>query len=205
MSFVSRLSEKSWENPGSSPADGQGERPPAAQVVMIVYFGVAAVLFGLVTSAYLMRMGMPGMAHGPIGGWRPLPEPPLLWLNTGLLVLASVSWEAGRTAGRRGARAAGWVLAAGLVGILFLAGQLLLWSQLVAAGHGLRGDPAAAFFYLITALHGLHVIGGLWFWARAMRELRAGRPAALRVQLTAAYWLFLLLVWLLMLALFMAT
>ena len=63
----------------------------------------------------------------------------------------------------------------------------------MAAGHGLRGDPAAAFFYLITALHGLHVIGGLWFWARAMLDLRAGRDAVLPVQLTAAYWHFLLL------------
>ena len=98
-----------------------------------------------------------------------------------------------------------WGLAAGLLGILFLACQLLLWSRLAAAGHGLRGDPAASFFYLITALHGLHVAGGLWFWGRAMQDLRAGRQAALRVELTATYWHFLLLVWLLMLALFVAT
>ena len=172
---------------------------------MILYFGVAAVLFGLVSSAYLMRMGMPGMAHGPMGGWRPLPEPPLLWINTGILLLASFAWEGARIGVRRGHRPVAWGLAAGLLGILFLVCQLLLWSRFIAAGHGPRGDPAAAFFYLITALHGLHVAGGLWFWARAMLALRGEGDAALRFQLTATYWHFLLLVWLLMLVLFVAT
>ena len=201
MSLIARLTEKSWE---SRPAAPETDRPPAAKVLLILYFGVAVVLFGLVTSAYLMRMGMPGMAHGPMGGWRPLPEPPLLWVNTGILLLASLAAEAARIAAR-GGRPLGWGVAAGLLGLLFLLGQLLLWRQLVDAGHGLRGDPAAAFFYLITALHGLHVLGGLYFWARAMLAVRGEGNAALRFQLTAAYWHFLLLVWLLMLGLFVAT
>lgn len=205
MSLFTRLAEKSWETPGSPHLAPETYRPPAAKVLMILYFGVAAILFGLVSSAYLMRMGMPGMAHGPIGGWRPLPEPPLLWANTGILFLASVAWEGARIGVGRGRRVAGWGLAAGLLGILFLASQLLLWRQYIAAGHGLRGDPAAAFFYLITALHGLHLLGGLWFWARAMLDLGAERDVALRFQLTATYWHFLLLVWLLLLVLFVAT
>lgn len=205
MSLFARLGEKSWEHPGSWHADPETYRPPAAKVLLVLYFGVAAMLFTLVTSAYLMRMGLAGMAHGPMGDWQPVPEPPLLWVNTGILALASVAWEGAQIGVRRGSRPIGWGLAAGLLGVLFLAGQLLLWNRLVAAGHGLRGDPAAAFFYLITALHGLHVIGGLWFWARAMLKLRAGRHAVLPVQLTAAYWHFLLLVWLLMVGLFVST
>jgi cytochrome c oxidase subunit 3 len=205
MSMWSRLTEKSWQQSGSAHAVRESDRPPAAKVVLILYFGVAAILFGLVSSAYLMRMGMAGMAHGPMGGWRPVPEPPLLWINSLILLLASVAWEAARIGGRRGQRPVAWTMAAGLLGMLFLACQLLLWNRLVAAGHGLRGDPAAAFFYLITALHGLHVAGGLWFWGRAMRDLGAGCHAALRVELTATYWHFLLLVWLALLALFVAT
>lgn len=205
MSLVSRLAEKSWETPGASPAVGGSDRPPAAKVVLVLYFGVAAVLFGLVTSAYLMRMGMPGMGHGEMGGWRPLAEPPLLWANTITLFLASFAWEAARISARRGRQAGIWAFSAGLLGIIFLIGQLMLWRELVAAGHGLRGDPAAAFFYLITALHGVHVLGGLYFWARALLGLGAGPGVALRIQLTATYWHFLLFVWLVMLGLFVAT
>ena len=205
MSLLARLSERSWESPGGDHVDPEAYRPPAAKVVLILYFGVAAVLFGLVTSAYLMRMGAPGMGHGPMAGWRPLPEPPLLWVNTAILVLASVAWDGARIGVRRGQGPVGWGLAAGVLGIMFVAGQLLLWSRFIAAGHGLSGDPAAAFFYLITALHGLHVAGGLWFWSQAMLALRGDGDAALRFQLTATYWHFLLLVWLVMLGLFVAT
>jgi len=201
MSLIARLTEKSWQ---SRPAPPETDRPPAAKVLLILYFGVAAVLFGLVTSAYLMRMGVAGMAHGPMAGWRPLPEPLLLWVNTGMLMLASVAWEGARIVSRE-RRPVEWGAAAGLLGLLFLAGQLLLWNRLTDAGHGLRGDPAAAFFYLITGLHGLHVVGGLYFWARAMLASGDEGNAALRFQLTASYWHFLLLVWLLMLGLFVAT
>src|SRR5687767_1234383 len=101
MSLWSRLAEKSWLQPGTAPAVRATARPPAAKVLLILYFGVAAILFGLVSSAYLMRMGMPGMAHGPMGGWRPVPEPPLLWINSFILLLASVAWEAARIGVRR--------------------------------------------------------------------------------------------------------
>jgi cytochrome c oxidase subunit 3 len=204
MSLLGRLAEKSWETPGSRHAAPETHRPPAANVVLILYFGVATVLFGLVTSAYLMRMGVPGMAHAPMGGWRSLPEPPLLWVNSGVLILASLAWERARIITRE-RRPAEWGLAAGLLGMLFLVGQLFLWSQLRKAGHDLTADPAAAFFYLITALHGLHVLGGLYFWARAVFAPGNAQNAALRFQLTAIYWHFVLLVWLLMVALFVAT
>jgi cytochrome c oxidase subunit 3 len=204
MSLFARLAEKSWQDPGSRHAAPETYRPPAAKVVLILYFGVAAVLFGLVTSAYLMRMGVSGMAHGPMGGWQRLPEPPLLWVNTGVLILASLAWERTRIIARE-RRPLEWGLAAGLLGMLFLFGQLQLWSQLRNAGHGLANDPAAAFFYLITALHGLHVLGGLYFWARALVVPGGEESVALRIQLTATYWHFLLLVWLLMVALFVAT
>ena len=59
------------------------------------------------------------------------------------------------------------LLAAGLFAFAFLAGQLMVWRQLAAAGYFLTANPANAFFYLITALHGLHLLGGLVAWGRA--------------------------------------
>jgi cytochrome c oxidase subunit 3 len=207
VSLFSRLAEKSWEGPSADAVDPASYRPPAAKVGVIVYFGVIAVLFGLMSSAYVMRMGMPGMGHGPIGDWHPMPEPPLLWVNSFVLLLSSLAWEAARSGIRQG-RAdlmRRSMLAAGLLGILFLAGQLLLWRQFVQAGYYASSNPANAFFYLITALHGLHIAGGLFFWVRAVLQLRAGKDIQLPVELCAVYWHFLLLVWALMMALLIST
>src|SRR3546814_16101207 len=96
----------------------------------LVYFGVITILFGLVSSAYFMRMGMPGMGHAAMD-WRQMPEPPLIWINTAVLLLASLAWEAARIGTRRGETALvrPGILAAGALGVLFLVGQLLLWRQ----------------------------------------------------------------------------
>lgn len=207
MSLFSRLTEKSWEGPGADAVDPASYRPPAARVGVIVYFGVITVLFGLISSAYVMRMGMPGMGHGAMGDWRPMPEPPLLWINSFVLLLSSLAWEAAR-AGMRQGRAEVTRRAlhgAGALGILFLAGQLLLWREFMQAGFYAASNPANAFFYLITALHGLHIAGGLFFWVRAVLGLRAGADVRLPVELCAIYWHFLLLVWVLMLALLAST
>ena len=208
MSLFKRLGEKSWETPGvgADRPDPASYRPPAAQVMMIVYFGVITILFGLVSSAYLMRMGLHGTGHSAMD-WQPMPEPPLIWVNTAVLLLASLAWEVARIGAGRGETALvrPGLVAAGALGLLFLAGQLLLWSQFAAQGYFLQSNPANAFFYMITTLHGLHLVGGLWFWGLAMRRLATGGATALPIRLTAAYWHFLLLVWILMLGLFVST
>lgn len=207
MSLFGRLTEKSWETPGGDPVDPLLYRPPAARVGVIVYFGVITVLFALLSSAYVMRMGMPGMGHDAMGDWRPMPEPPLLWINSFVLLVSSIAWEAARVAARRERpdlmRRA--LFGAGALGILFLAGQLLLWRHFALAGYYASANPANAFFYLITALHGLHLAGGLFFWFRAVLGLRAGADVRLPIELCAIYWHFLLLVWALMLALLAST
>src|SRR3546814_7574559 len=98
MSLFTRLGEKSWETPGSDRPDPATYRPPAAQVMMLVYFGVITILFGPVSSASLMRMGMPGMGHAAMD-WRPMPEPPLIWLKPAVLLFARLAWEPARSEG----------------------------------------------------------------------------------------------------------
>src|SRR5690606_37080423 len=85
--------------------------------------------------------------------------------------------------------------------VAFLVGQLLAWRQLNGLGAFDISNPAIAFFYLITALHGLHLLGGLVAWARTTLGLwRRPDPAraALRIRLCATYWHFLLLLWLIL-------
>lgn len=207
MSLFSRLTEKGWEAQTVEPVDPALYRPSAARVAVIVYFGVITVLFSLITAAYVMRMGMPSMGHGAMGDWHAMPEPPLMWINSFVLLLSSVAWEVARISARheRAVLMRRALFGAGALGILFLAGQLMLWREFSAAGYYASANPANAFFYLITALHGLHLAGGLFFWVRAELGLRAGADVRLPIELCAIYWHFLLLVWALMLALLTST
>jgi cytochrome c oxidase subunit 3 len=214
MSLLSRLSEKSWETPGVVGfAEPDSYRPAAERVGLYVYFGVACVLFSLLIMAYLVRMGVGvhGAAeHGGGQDWRSMPKPPLLWINTAVLVTSSLAWEVARRAvyeleWERMRRLA--LLGAGL-GLLFLAGQLLLWQQYQAAGYFLATNPANAFFYLLTSLHGLHLVGGVIACARAVGRLGESGvelSGARNIALCAIYWHFLLLVWIFLVGLLIST
>jgi cytochrome c oxidase subunit 3 len=145
-----------------------------------------------------------------LGEWRPLPAPRLLWVNTGLLVLSSVALQGAQFAASRrrieGVRA--WLLAGSVFAVAFLLGQLLAWRQLAGAGYLLASSPAVAFFYLLTAVHGLHLLGGLAALGRTADKVRrrlAADEIGLSVELCAIYWHFLLLVWLLLFALLLLT
>lgn len=212
MSLLSRLTQKSWETPG---LDGLGApedyRPPAATVGLYVYLAVAAVIFALIAAAYVARMGSHGlMAHTAGTDWRSMPEPPLIWINTLILLASSLAWEAARRAARSFERlkARRMTFVGAALGLFFLAGQLLLWQQYRAAGYYLTANPAYAFFYLLTAVHGLHLAGGLVACARAVGQSgnRVDEARAFRnIGLCALYWHFLLVVWLLLVGLLILT
>ena len=212
MSLFDRLTEKSWLSPGSERfADPADYRPAASAVALYAYFGVAASVFSLMAAAYLMRMGHSGMGqHGETGDWRAMPEPVLLWINTGVLVVSSLAWESARRSAMAGARDRMRLMtqAGGVLSLVFLAGQLLLWRQYESAGYYLASNPANAFFYMLTAAHGLHLAGGLVGCARAlgqMGEKSEDERARRTVGLCAIYWHFLLLVWVLLAGLLVLT
>ena len=196
MSLIARLAEKSWEPESDAP--GNMDRPSAGAVGLTVYFAVVLVMFSLLLAAYMMRMGLhPAMGHG--GDWAPMPDPPLLWINSAVLAASSLAWEVARRAPMRG-RAAWASIAGAALGLCFLIGQWMLWRHYLAAGYYLSANPANAFFYLLTALHGLHIVGGL---AAAGWTLAAGD--ARRTRLCAVYWHFLLLIWVLLAGVLVST
>ncbi len=192
-----RLFAKPWleeglagEFPGAGPS-----RLPTAKIGLGVFLAVVGSLFALFLSAYLMRMEM--------ADWRPLPAPTVLWLNTGLLILSSVALQWAQINARRGdlEGVQAGLSAAGALALGFLAGQLVAWRQLDTAGYYLASNPANTFFYVLTALHGLHLLGGLAALGRT--TARAWRGVAVEklrmsVELCAIYWHFLLLIWLIL-------
>ncbi len=183
------------------PGDGAFSLPPVT-VGLWVFLAVATSLFALLVSAYFMRMAGED--------WTTLAVPNGLWLNTGALVLSSVAMQWTRNAAKRGEtdRVRIGLIAAGVFAFCFLVGQLWVWQQLSVSGYFLSANPANAFFYLLTALHGVHLLGGLWVWAKATARVWRGievGAARLSVELCTVYWHYLLLVWLVLFALLLST
>ncbi len=202
-----RLTAKPWEAPGSLEdveAGGRISLPPA-KIGLWILLAVITSLFGLFISAYWMRMQH---AHGD---WSPLAVPRLLWLNTAVLILSSAAMQWARGAARRAQaeRVRIALVAGGVLALAFLAGQLLAWRQLSASGYFIASGPAIAFFYLLTGVHGLHLLGGLFVWGKTV--VRMAHPGvelldvALSVELCTVYWHYLLLVWLVLFALLLST
>jgi cytochrome c oxidase subunit 3 len=131
-------------------------------------------------------------------------------VNTALLGASSVALHRAWVGADRGRmeRVRGGLLVAGVFAFAFLAGQLWAWQQLIAMGYFAASNPANAFFYLFTALHALHLLGGLVAWGRtAAKAWRGMAPGDvhLSVELCAIYWHFLLVVWLVMFGLLLLT
>jgi cytochrome c oxidase subunit 3 len=171
---------------------------PPAKIGLGVFLAVVGSLFALFISAYSMRMNMVD--------WRALPVPKLLWFNTGVLVTSSIALQWAYMAARRNDMDGVVIglLSGGASAVIFLVGQLLAWQQLNVAGYFVASNPANSFFYLITAVHGLHLMGGLVALGRTTAKVWRGAEMVqvrLSVELCAIYWHFLLLVWLVLLGL----
>lgn len=174
------------------------DRASAASIGLWVFIGVASVLFSLFGMAYLLRMSGDDAVT--------LALPWQLWLSSALLVAGSVTLQRAGAAARGASAdsARRLLMAGGLCALAFLGVQLWAWQALLAARVLPAGNPAGSFFYLLTAMHGLHLAGGLvaWSWtARAAWRPDIG-PAAVawRIALCARYWHFMLAVWLLLFA-----
>ena len=190
------------QRPLANDHSGDGFPLPSVKIGLGVFLAVATSLFALSISAYLMRR------EG--ADWRPLALPMVLWFNTAMLICGSVFFQRARSAAKSGQidGVRRGLLAGGVCTLVFLAGQLWAWQQLNAAGYFLTTNPANAFFYLLTALHGLHLLGGLWVWAKTTVKVQRGAAVdglRLSVELCTVYCHFLLVVWLFLFGLLLFT
>lgn len=201
MNLLQSLTEMPWKghaDEAGAMAAHSGTPSLAPQRVALRFFlGIVAVLFALFITAYIVRMGL--------NDWRPMPESPALWMNTALLFFSSVALQWARAnLDRREAQMKFGLLLGGCFTVAFVVGQWLVWRDMIASGYIVYNNPANSFFYVLTALHALHIIGGLWVLARAgLRVWFGGSMESVRlsVELCSVYWHFLLLVWLVVFAL----
>lgn len=210
--LVSRFRARSWEAVPAIGAPGPQPRPAAKRIGLWVFLAVVSSLFSLFIAAFFMRMGHDTRAPD----WRPFPQPLVLWVNTAVLILGSIAMQWARASIARGqlVRTRAALATAGILTVGFLIGQALAWRLMIISGYFDPGNPAVAFFYLLTSIHALHVTGGLIVWGRMLIRMRAHaqggqerevielqRQFRLSVELCTVYWHYLLFVWLVVFAL----
>jgi cytochrome c oxidase subunit III len=201
MNIIRHLTTKPWEATAELPLLQQHTNQQNKRAALKVFLGVVAVLFTLLIVAYAGRMAYED--------WRPAPQIKLMWANTLVLFLGSLCLELAQYAVRRGQQKLlrRSLLAAGLCTLMFLLGQAQAWRELGALVFFQVTNPAIAFFYLITGLHGLHLLGGLVVWGQTLVRLWRGfelEKIRHSVELCTIYWHFLLLVWLVLFGLLFA-
>lgn len=185
-----------------APADGDlrvtldYSPPPSSTGIWVVLFAIT-MMFAAFTSALIVR-------KGSSLDWQTFTLPSILYFNTLVLLASSVTLEVSR---RRVAAFMGglksqvenparWLYVTLFLGLLFVAGQYVAWSQLSAEGLYLATNPSSSFFYVLTATHALHVLGGLGGVIYVIRKLSKSALRRSALVATARYWHFMDVLWL---------
>jgi len=186
-------------NGGGQGDDGEPLRFSPARYRIGAWMAVGSILmlFTALTSAYIVRS-----ASGT--DWRPIAMPKVLWLSTLLIVISSVTMEISRRSLRqqRDANYGRWLVFTAVLGLGFLASQVIAWRQLARQGVYLASNPYNSFFYLFTAAHGLHLLGGILALAYLLVRTRQKRntiDGELRrvgaADAASIYWHFMDVLW----------
>jgi cytochrome c oxidase subunit 3 len=202
-----------------------GPRELLLRIRFFVFSALAAdmLFFAVLVAIFFARQAgthMDPRTHEQIGDWHPVTLPPILYLNTAILLLSGLTMEFARRnifreidvleewlgLGRPALhRALPWLGATLTLGVLFLTGQWMAWRQLAAQGFAFDqySTPASYFFYLITGLHGAHLLLGvaaLVVCVSALGWLKRVEYRQIVVDATAWYWHAMSLAWLLLVA-----
>ena len=168
------------------------------RIGMWVALASILMLFTALSSAYIVRAASSS-------DWQPLNMPRILLLSSALILISSGTLETARRKLRDVASSAykPWLFVTVLLGFGFLVSQLLAWRQLVRQGVYVASNPHSSFFYVLTAAHGVHLLGGLTaltYLSLRRRAPRENRAAVTKSQASAdavtLYWHFMDFLWL---------
>jgi cytochrome c oxidase subunit III len=208
-----RLGAKPWLESGLNSLD-QGSHQvslPRGKIGLLVILSVVGMLFTLFFSSHFMRQ--------EIEDWRSIPLPSMIWINGMLLLAASLYLQSALVTARRQLKALGertqsqgtirndgknnnsvrsLLINACVLTVAFLIGQLITWYEVAGNGFFLSSNPSSSFFYVLTGLHGLHIIGGLAVLFHTTALARSNtqlNKLVTRVDVCALYWHFLFFIW----------
>jgi cytochrome c oxidase subunit 3 len=169
------------------PTGDSARRIETAKLGLWVALGSITMLFAAFTSAYIVRSAG--------SDWIPLEIPPVLWLNTAVILLSSVAMELARRDFRlwRPFAFRKWMVVTAILGTLFLAGQIFAWNQLAAQGIYLSSHPHSSFFYVLSGVHAAHLLAGvlaLFYVLGLATRYRLTPGESVSPTLVATYWHF---------------
>lgn len=175
---------------GSGPFDG-GVIPQRTYVTgMMIALGAIAMFFVALASASIVRKGL-------AVDWRPFELPRILWLNTVILVASSVTLaHSRRFLAQQFEEFRHWWRVTTILGVFFLVGQVIAWWRLASSGVFLSTSPNSGFFYVFTAAHGVHLLGGT---AGLLAVVGSSHGSMLRktaTEVVALYWHCMTALWL---------
>ena len=204
----------------SRPLDARLRRARLGLLVAVVGIVMIFVSF---TSAYVVRQGLPtfdSRTNSMVHDWIPVRLPRLLLVNTLVLLLSSFTIELARRRAARnvaltqvasipgvstgGDEKASWLALTVVLGLLFLTGQGLAWRELAASGFYISATPSSSFVFLLTGMHGAHLLGGviaLLIAGTASLLRRSAQSQLIWLDVTGWYWHFMAILWVYILAL----
>jgi cytochrome c oxidase subunit III len=192
--------DRGWGGGGGGNHDGRGADRRASFTGLFVLLAATTMVFAALTSAFVVRRGLSD-------DWASMHKPPILWVNTAVLLASSIVLDRSRQAlkARDRSKFNFWWTAATALGVLFLVGQALAWRELKTAGIYIASNPSSSFFYVLTAAHAFHLLGGVaalvYVDVKALR-LQLGPAKRTAIDVTAVFWHFLDGLWLYLMLLF---
>lgn len=203
MKWLGFLTDKPWlpQPAGSAPELHGPARMPAPKIALMALLGIISVFFLLIFVTFITRSqyeDFQALAGEP---WQPFTDTGRLWINTAVLLAASVFMNRAVRALHRARPQAmlGWLAGGALAAVAFLILQVSVWQFLMRLGYGVSANAANSYFYMLTGLHGLHLVGGLVALGRVFARLRADRTrrdVATAIEGCALYWHYLFVLWL---------
>jgi cytochrome c oxidase subunit III len=189
---------------GRLPAVKDFAPPPASTGIWVLLFSITMTFLAF-TSALFVR-------QGSALDWQHLTLPPILYLNTLVLIASSVTLELGRRdvgafmgpLARSLTHPGRWLYTTLGLGLLFVVGQYVAWLQLRSQGLYLATNPNSSFFYLLTAVHAIHVLGGMGGLVRVVVKLNHSTLKKSTLVATSRYWHFMGVLWIYLLLLLWA-
>lgn len=210
----SRSGSGGGRGPGKGGGGGGDDRPndgagipfesfdlSSHKIRIVTWFLLMVVLmtFAGVIAAYIM------ISTNGVAEWTPFKLPVQLWVSTALIMASSITYAVSHSARRAGnhAKARTFLLATTVLGGVFISSQILAWLELVRRGYYLQSNPYAGFFYFMTFLHALHVLGGIvalgYALLRTWEPARSEQEVERRLEVSKAvgnYWHFMDGLWL---------